>query len=118
MVPRETVSLFPENPDVPPDEVERNMTTRGKTKLTSFPRDQKLSALLYFFPSIIIAKQPERATTAALYPGRDTFEFDQEHVTKNHPITVLVSLSESLAIALNSRADWLLKLRISFALHL
>ena len=26
-----------------------------------------------------------RATTGQLYPGRDTFEFDQGHVTKNHP---------------------------------
>ena len=39
-----------------------------------------------------------RATTAQLHPGRDTFEFDQGHVTKNQPITVLISLSESLAI--------------------
>ena len=34
------------------------------------------------------------ATTAQLYLGRDTFEFDQGHVTKNQPITVLVLLSE------------------------
>ena len=40
----------------------------------------------------------ERATTAVLYPGRDTFVFDQGHVTKNRPITVLVSLSESLGM--------------------
>ena len=39
-----------------------------------------------------------RATTAQLYPGRDTFEFDPGHVTKNQPITVLILLSESLAI--------------------
>ena len=39
-----------------------------------------------------------RATTVQLYPGRDTFEFDQGHVTKNQPITVLILLSESLAI--------------------
>ena len=39
-----------------------------------------------------------RAATAHLYPGRDTFEFDQGHATKNQPITVLVLLSESLAI--------------------
>ena len=39
-----------------------------------------------------------RATTAQLYPGRDTFEFDQGHVAKNQPITVLILLSESLAI--------------------
>ena len=39
-----------------------------------------------------------RATTVQLYPGRDTFEFDQGYVTKNQPTTVLVLLSESLAI--------------------
>ena len=38
-----------------------------------------------------------RATAAQLYPGWDTFEFDQGHVIKNQPITVLVLLSESLA---------------------
>ena len=30
--------------------------------------------------------------------GRDTFVFDQGHVNKNQPITVLVLLSESLGI--------------------
>ena len=39
-----------------------------------------------------------RATTVQLYPGRDTFEFEQRHVTKNQPITVPVLLSESLGI--------------------
>ena len=39
------------------------------------------------------------ATTAQLYPGRNTFEFDQRHVTKNQPITVLILLSESLTLA-------------------
>ena len=81
MVPRETVSfVFPR--------VLRVIRTRGKTKLTSFSRDQTLSALLniYTFPATIAAKHPERATTAELYPGRDTFEFDQDHVTKNQPI--------------------------------
>ena len=39
-----------------------------------------------------------RATTAQLYPGRDTFKFDQGHVTKNQPITVLVWFGESLGI--------------------
>ena len=43
-----------------------------------------------------IAKFGARATTAQLYPGRDTF--DEGHVTKNQPITVLILLSESLAI--------------------
>ena len=45
-----------------------------------------------------IAKFDVRATTAQLFPGRDTFEFDQGHVTKNQPITMLILLSESLAI--------------------
>ena len=39
-----------------------------------------------------------RATTVQLYPGRDTFEFGQGHVTKNQPMTVPILLSESLAI--------------------
>jgi len=39
-----------------------------------------------------------RETTAQLHPGRDTFEFDQGHVTKNQPITELILSSESLAI--------------------
>ncbi len=38
-----------------------------------------------------------RATTAQLYPGRDTLEFDQGHVTKNRPIAVLILLNESVA---------------------
>ena len=44
-------------------------------------------------------KDSVQLTTAQLYPGRDTFEFDQGHVTKNKPITVLILLSESLAIS-------------------
>ena len=43
-------------------------------------------------------KDGVRVTTAQLYPSRDTFEFDQGHVTKNQPITVLILLSESLAV--------------------
>ena len=43
-------------------------------------------------------KDGVRATTAQLYPGRDTFDFDQGHMTKNQPITVLILLSVSLAI--------------------
>ena len=37
---------FPESPDVSRVEVEGNIRTRGKTKLTSFPRDHTLSVLL------------------------------------------------------------------------
>lgn len=40
----------------------------------------------------------ERATTTQLFPGRDTFEFDQGWVTKNQPTTMLILLSESLGI--------------------
>ena len=42
------------------------------------------------------AKHPEWATTAELYPSRDTFEFDQGHLTKNQPINVLVLMSDIL----------------------
>ena len=55
-----------------------------------------LCYIFRFFPSTIAAKHRERATTAELYPSRDTFKFDQGHLTKNQPITVLVLLSESL----------------------
>ena len=74
--------------------------TLGQTKLTSFPKDQTLSALLYIytFPLTIAAKHRERATTAELYRGRDTSEFDQGHETKNQPITVLALLSESRGV--------------------
>ena len=39
-----------------------------------------------------------RPTTTQFYPGWDTFEFDQGHMGKNQPITMLVLLSESLGI--------------------
>ena len=45
-----------------------------------------------------IAKFDVRTTTAQLYPDRDVFDFDQGHVTKNQPVTVLTLLSENLAI--------------------
>ena len=40
-------SCFPESPDDSRDEVEGNIRTRGKAKLTSFPRDHTSSVLLY-----------------------------------------------------------------------
>ena len=40
----------------------------------------------------------ERGTIAQMYHDRDTFDFIQGHVTKNQPMTVPVSLSESLGI--------------------
>ena len=45
-----------------------------------------------------IKESAVRATTAQLYPGRDTFEFGQGDVTKNQPITELILSSESPAI--------------------
>ena len=39
-----------------------------------------------------------QTTIAQLYPGQDTFEFDQGHMTKNQPIAMLILLSESLGI--------------------
>ena len=85
----------PESPDVSQDEVKGNIRTQGKTKLTSFLRDHTWSVLLYMF-RLSYSKNKEtikdgvRATTAQSYPSRDTFEFDQGHVTKNQPITVLI----------------------------
>ena len=38
------------------------------------------------------------ATTAQLYPGWNTFEIDQGHVTKYQPITMFVLLTESIGI--------------------
>ena len=93
---------FPEStPDVSRDEVEGNIRTLGKTKLTSFPKDHTLNVLLYiqtFIQQKETNQDGKRATTAQLYPGRDTFEFDQGHMTKNQPVAVLILLSESLAI--------------------
>ena len=43
-------------------------------------------------------KDGVRETTEQFYPNQDTFEFDQGHMTKNQPITVLSLSSESLAI--------------------
>ena len=64
--------------------------------------DMGVSSVLLYIQTFIQRKQTNkdgvRATTAQLYPGRDTFEFDRGRVTKNQPITVLILLSESLAI--------------------
>ena len=58
-------------------------------KVLIFPStSQKTSGLLGF----------EAKQTARLCPVRDTFKFDQKHITKNQPVTVLVLLSESLGI--------------------
>ena len=45
---RNSLFCFPKSPDVSRDEVEGNIRTRGKAKLTGFPRDLTLSVLLYF----------------------------------------------------------------------
>ena len=51
-----------------------------------------------WFPEGPCALSAERATTVELYPGRDTFVFDQGNVTENQPITVIALLSESLGM--------------------
>ena len=79
MVPRKTVTfLFP--------------------RVLMFPRDEFYSKNLIAKTNKQTNKDGVRATTAQFFPGRDTFEFDQGHVTKNQPITVLILLRESLAI--------------------
>ena len=55
-------------------------------------------------------------TTAQLYPGRDTFEFDQGHVTNNQPITVLALLSKSLVTEYRPYAK-MADILIFFCLH-
>ena len=55
-----------------------------------------LQNLLKFSHALITCDA--RTTTAQLYPDQDTFEFDQGHVTKNQPITMLVLLNESLGM--------------------
>ena len=86
------------SPDVSRDRIP------GKTKLTSFPRDHILSALLYILHFQIdiffnnLSKTSGASNNSGLYPGRDTFKFDQGNETKNQPNTVLVLLSESLGI--------------------
>ena len=101
MVPRETVSFVITRVLI---FVPGNIRTQGKTKLTSLLRDHTLSAFVMYldFPfnnhSKTNKQTTERATSADLYPSRDTFVFDQGHVTKNQPITVLVLLSESLGV--------------------
>ena len=42
-----------------------------------------------------------RATTVQFYPGQDTFEFDQGHVTKNQSITMRFLLSEIMWFIVN-----------------
>ena len=96
MVPKETVSLV-----FPRYRLGKDQDLR-ETKLTSFPRDHTLVGPSYLFRlslkqscAVVIGA---RATTVQLHPGHNRFEFDQGHVTKNQPITVLVLLSESLGI--------------------
>ena len=68
-------------------------TSRGKTKLTSFPSDHTLSALLYTQNFSL-----KNGKNMLLYSARGqqicncihTFEFYQGKVTKNRPNTVLI----------------------------
>ena len=87
MVPRETVSfvfprvlMFPET---------KSRETSGSRDHTEGPYIKCFVIYLDFhIAKTKTNKDGVRATTAQLYPGQDTFEFDQRHVTKNQPITV------------------------------
>ena len=46
---RNSYFCFPESPDVSRDEVEGNIRTGEKTKLTGFQKDLTLSVFLYFY---------------------------------------------------------------------
>ena len=63
-----------------------------------FPEGPDIKCFVIFNLSYSKNKETKTAYGKQLYPGRDTFEFDQGHVTKNQPITVLILASESLAI--------------------
>ena len=66
-----------------------NVWSRGKTK----PEGPYIKCFVIFldFPlNNHINKDGVRATTAQLYPDRDTFGFDEGHVTKNQTITCTV----------------------------
>ena len=74
-------------------------------KITNVPRDEgpyiRCFVIYLDFPlNNHMAKHDvvsgARATTAQFYLGQDTLEFDQVHVTKNQPITMLVLLRKSL----------------------
>ena len=83
------------------DEVGGNIRTRGKTKLTSFPRDHTLSVLLYIstFPQAIVLLYSARVQQLRnCIPVGIHLNLIKEHVTKNQPITVLILLNESVAI--------------------
>ena len=47
----------------------------------------KCFAIYLGFPLINHTAETNKQTTAQLYPGRDTFEFDQGQVTKSQPIS-------------------------------
>ena len=91
MVPRETVSfvfprvlMFPE-------------TKFGENKTNQFPKGLYIKCFVIYLDFLLSNRAvvfSAGATTARLYPGRDTFEFDQGHVTKNQPTTVLISLNK------------------------
>jgi len=78
------------------------MFPETRSRETSGPYTKRFVIYLDFLLNNHIANTNKqiavRATTAQLYPGRDTFEFDQGHVTKNQPITELILSSLSLAI--------------------
>ena len=61
-------------------------------------QNKQQTTVVGYNSAVVALSVTERATTAELYPGRDTFVFDQGHMTKNQPITVLILLSESLGI--------------------
>ena len=82
MVPMETVSFV------------FLRVRRGKQD--SMENRTKCFVIYLDFPSNSHIAKNAQATTAQLYPARDTFEFGQGHVTNNQPITVLVLLGESL----------------------
>ena len=87
---------FPESPDI---SLMFPETKSRENKTSQFPERPyayiECFVIYLDFPlNNHIAEFDLRATTTQLYPGRYTFEFDQGHVTKNHPITALAHFAE------------------------
>ena len=82
---RNSQFCFLESQDVCRDEIEGNIRTRGKTKLTSFPRDHALSVLYFPLDNHIIKKKKRRRHN--LFIGNRQSSW-REHVLRIMPILI------------------------------
>ena len=107
VVPRETESfVFPRILIFPETKGRKHQDSR-ENKTNLFPQGPVTSVLFYIFRLslkksfsknmlLYSARGQQLRNCIQVGIGRDTFEFDQKHVTKNQAITALVLLSGSL----------------------